>query len=183
MGDSASTRPTTAAARAVLAASIALPFLVAACATSASGPSSTSYVVSSVSTPFFKYGPAQAFGADLTLSQGERLTMLTRSFGFSRVMLQNGQSGYVSTEDIKSVAPTPVPKPTPSASRSTFWGRKKSGPGTNFNSSPNPLFDTSDVPPPPLPTNSGNAAPVLHPEPSNPKPAPSTPGPGPTFRY
>ena len=170
---------------AAIAGMVIVPILIVACASSPAGPQSTSYIVSAVSTPFFKYGPAQAFGADLNLSQGQRLTMLTRSFGFSRVMLENGMSGYVSTDDIKPVAPTPVPKPTPGPNTGGGWfSRRKPAPAGNFNSSPNPLFDVSDVPPPPLPTNASTPspekpkAPAFRYDSDKPKATPS-----PSFRY
>ena len=51
-------------------------------------PPTNKFLVSVKSAQFYKYGPAQAFGADFTLAQGQKVTMLERQFGFSRVMLE-----------------------------------------------------------------------------------------------
>ena len=134
-----------------LAATMAVFLFAAACANKPTqGPVTTSFAVASASAPFFKYGPAQEFGADFTLAQGQRLTMIHRELGYSRVMTENGISGYVSNDDLKPAPPaTPLPvKATPSPG---FWARHRVGGGSNFKPSPQPLFDVNDVPPPPLP--------------------------------
>jgi hypothetical protein len=136
-----------------------ITLLIIACTSSTQpAPKSTSYIVAASTSSFYKYGPAQAFGADLTLSQGQRLTMLSRQFGFSRVMLENGTSGFVSNDDIKPAPPTPVPKPTPAPSKG-FLGRGKVPQGSNFKPNPQPLFDVGDIPPPPLPSNPSTPSP------------------------
>ena len=61
-------------------------------------------VVSAESAPFYKQGPAQAFGADLRLAKGAELTLMSRGFGFSHVLAANGVLGYVPNEDL---APAP----------------------------------------------------------------------------
>lgn len=102
--------------------------------------------------PFYKYGPAQSFGADEVLQPGTEVTMIERGFGFSRVMLANGVTGYMSSDDI---APLP-PKPQAPPERSTSSGGSKrksertySGPTRRSNVEPtpsDPLFDINDVP-------------------------------------
>jgi hypothetical protein len=57
-------------------------------------------VVSAESAPFYKQGPAQAFGADLRLAKGAELTLMSRGFGFSHVLAANGVLGYVPNEDL-----------------------------------------------------------------------------------
>lgn len=69
------------------------------------------YVVTATQTPFYKNGPAQAVGADLSLKKGEMLTLLERHYGYSRVQTGDGQTGYVATDDI-----APAPPETPKAS-------------------------------------------------------------------
>src|SRR4051812_29569328 len=73
-------------------------------------PKTTSYLVAPKTAEFYKYGPAQAFGADFALQRGARVTMVRRDFGFSQVRLEDGTIGYVATEDLK---PAPTPPPTP----------------------------------------------------------------------
>lgn len=76
--------------------------LVSGCATSkVSGPQSGRYVVSSVTAEFYKYGPAQSFGPDLLLKKGDRVTMVERTWGFSKVVTDNGISGYIASEDLE----------------------------------------------------------------------------------
>jgi len=73
------------------------------------GPQSAStgpvrYIVKAEQTPFYKYGPAQANGPDFQLKKGRIVIMLERQYGFSRVQTDEGDSGYVGTDDI---APAP----------------------------------------------------------------------------
>ncbi len=120
---------------------------------------------------FFKYGPAQAFGPDFNLSEGQRVKMLQREFGFSRVLLANGQSGYIATEDLKPAPPEPTPRltaspalfPAPARSMSiAAAGQKKRSSGaTRSQPLPEPKLDLSDVPSPPLPTDPEKPAPKM----------------------
>ncbi len=63
-----------------------------------------------VETPMYRYGPAQNFGPDMTLKQGQHVVLMRREYGYSRVMTDEGQSGYVATEDIVPTAPPKVAK-------------------------------------------------------------------------
>jgi hypothetical protein len=56
---------------------------------------------------FYKFGPAQSFGPDFVLNEGARVTMLEHSFGYSRVMTEDGTAGFVSTDDLKPAPPGP----------------------------------------------------------------------------
>ena len=125
-------------------------------------------MVSAPSTSFFKYGPAQEFGADFTMGNGQRLTLLHREFGYSRVMTENGISGYVSNDDIKPAPATPPPKPTPKSSSISSWFKHTPSSTSNFKPVPQPLFDVNDVPPPPIPGGQEK---------------PHSAGPTPGFRY
>jgi hypothetical protein len=57
-----------------------------------------------VDTAMFRYGPAQSFGPDFSLKQGTHVVMMRRDFGYSRVMTDEGQTGYVATEDLIPMA-------------------------------------------------------------------------------
>ena len=83
---------------------------LSACATKKGVSDIGHYVVSTPQTPMFWYGPAQSFGPDFNLQQGQHVVMLKREFGYSRVQTDAGQSGYVATEDLQ---PAPPPKPKP----------------------------------------------------------------------
>ena len=71
-----------------------LVVLLAGCSHELAPPGSR-FLVSAHSAQFYKYGPAQSFGADFVLPKGQRLIMLDRSFGFSRVMTDDGITGWV----------------------------------------------------------------------------------------
>jgi hypothetical protein len=81
---------------------------VAGCASPA-GPGShagETYVVNAQHTPFYTFGPAQAGGPDFALSHGQRVTMLSRDYGYSHVAIEGtGQAGYVSTDDLIPAPP------------------------------------------------------------------------------
>jgi len=131
----------------------ALAVLAAFCAwlagcSSQMAPAGSSFVVSTDRAQFYKYGPAQSFGADFVLPKGQRVIMLQRSFGFSKVMTEDGTSGWIASEEI-APAP-PLPRKSIAARRGgserMYAGQKKSSkvdavPGV-------PLFDMTDLPPP-----------------------------------
>lgn len=128
---------------------------------SAAKPKAGRFMVSVKKSPFYKYGPAQAFGPDFALPQGHKLTLIDQSFGFSRVMTDDGIAGFMPTEDLVPASPDPLPPAAPRmASRR---GRSGSGSGEGFYNGPvrksrpiepmedaPPLFDVFDVP---LPTD------------------------------
>lgn len=160
-----------------------LAVVLAGCATGPSLPPGAAVEVSSGRAPFYKYGPAQTFGADDMLAQGTRLTLLQRSMGFSRVMQSNGVTGYIANEDISPAAPEPKPKPgsvvTNRKLERLFGSSSASstGPAKRSNVKPtpgDPLFDVNDVP---LPMKEEPAPkPELRTPPPEPRPG-STPAP------
>lgn len=132
--------------------------LFAGCESMKSGGDVGFYIVSVPQTAMFRYGPAQSFGADFNLKQGQRVVMMRREYGYSRVMTDEGQSGYVATEDL-SPAP-PVPKTSggsargPGAHPMDFSnpprGRNSGGPSSaNSNAvlQGGALFGAGDLPP------------------------------------
>ena len=126
--------------------------LFAGCATDGPMPTTDKFLVSAKAAQFYKYGPAQAFGPDFNLPQGQKVTMLQRQFGFSRIMLEDGTSGYVATEELKPAPPEPPP-PRQVAARtakprsSGGWFSSGKPKRSNVESIPtDPLFDINDVP-------------------------------------
>jgi hypothetical protein len=109
-----------------------------------------------VKTPFYKYGPAQAIGPDFSLESGAQLTVIKRDTGYSQVMLDNGQSGYIATETLAPVVVKPAPTPEPS----TGTLRKKSSrprhaendliPPRHAEEPPLPLPEPTQQPKPPF---------------------------------
>jgi uncharacterized protein YgiM (DUF1202 family) len=115
-----SKRAAALAGAAVVAVSV---LIFAGCETSggrAAAPKSGSYLVSAQRTLFYRYGPAQASGPDQVLAKGQKLTVVKREFGYSRVQLDDGQPGYISTEDL-----TPMSAET--AASSPAIARKSGG--------------------------------------------------------
>jgi hypothetical protein len=68
-------------------------------------------------TPFYKHGPAQAIGPDFSLDPNVNLTVIRRETGYSQVMLDNGQSGYVATEALAPVEVKPLADATPAPAK------------------------------------------------------------------
>lgn len=127
--------------------------LWAGCAGGPQIPPGSSCEVSALRAPFYKYGPAQAFGADDMLASGTRVTLIQRSMGFSRVMLASGVTGYISNDDLSPVAPeAPVDPASVVTNRKLepmFTAPSKSAKVKRSNVQPtpgDPLFDVSDVP-------------------------------------
>jgi hypothetical protein len=102
------------------------------------------YLVAPATSEFYKYGPAQAFGADFVVHRGDRITMLHRDLGYSQVQLADGTTGYMPTEDLK---PAPAPATPPrirGRDRRVTAGAPRS---SNVKPVPgDPLFDVTDIP-------------------------------------
>lgn len=87
--------------------------LAAGCASSSkpkasSGASDRWYAVAANQTPFYRYGPQQGNGPDMQLPHDSIMRVIRPSFGYVKVKLQDGESGYVASEDIRPAAPTLV---------------------------------------------------------------------------
>ncbi len=121
------------------------------CASSGPQPATNQYLVSVPKAQFYKYGPAQAFGADSVLPQGQRVTMLKREFGYSRIALADAQTGYIATDEIAPAPPEPPPPratPPPKGKRGAVAGLSTAKPRRS-NVQPvseDPLFDITDIP-------------------------------------
>lgn len=151
---------------------LALVLASAGCASRSklAGPASGFYLISAPTAEFFKYGPAQSFGADFILKKGERVTMLSRDWGFCRVLTENGVAGYVATEDIVAApAPAPVKRiastrgvPVPIGLPRGGASSRTSRPSGEFLGNPNDaLFNVNDVP---MPMPDDPPLPKLRPE-------------------
>ncbi len=107
-----------------------LPFaaafgLAAGCASSgkpkaSSGGSDIWYAVAATQTPFYCHGPQQGNGPDMQLPHDSIMTVIRPSFGYVKVKLQDGERGYVASEDIRLATATlvaeklaPPPEPVP----------------------------------------------------------------------
>lgn len=71
---------------------------------------------------FYRLGPQQSGGADLSLRAEETVMLRDKQFGYSRVQLANGMIGYIANEDIQ-----PVPEPPPAQDRRRMPKKKRSG--------------------------------------------------------
>lgn len=95
--------------------------LLSGCASGSAGAHvGEKFAVNTQRTLFFKFGPAQTTGPDFALYKGQRVTMLSYQFGYSHVATDDGQSGYVSTDDITAAPPDPK---APATSATTRGGR------------------------------------------------------------
>jgi hypothetical protein len=65
------------------------------------------YAVSAKRTRVYRFGPGQMSAGDTTLTEGSRLVMLRREYGYSRVMTPDGQKGFVLTADIEPARTEP----------------------------------------------------------------------------
>ena len=101
--------------------------LAAGCASSLkpalSGTTGGWYAVTASETPFYRYGPQQGNGPDMKLPHDAIMKVIRPSFGYVKVQLQDGENGYVASEDIRpadsalvaeKLAPPPTPAPEPS---------------------------------------------------------------------
>ncbi len=167
--------------RTLSALGCAVVLTVTACQTVPINPSPDfvpDMVVNTDYAQFFRLGPQQAGGADLSLRTNENVMLLRKEFGYSRVQLEDNQVGYIANEDIQ-----PAPEPPPEAKKKyTSSGKKRGGsaaeqkyeddfydnaplPDANLNITP------EDVPLEPLPDLLPEPVEVLVPAPT-PQPSP-----------
>lgn len=90
--------------------SIFVALLVAACETTPLVPMEHfvgDMIVTIDYAQFFRLGPQQAGGADRSLRTNDRVMLLRKEFGYSRVQLEDNQVGYMANEDIRPAPPEP----------------------------------------------------------------------------
>ncbi len=77
------------------------------------------YSVTAMQTPFYHYGPQQGNGPDTQLPRDAIMKVIRPSFGYVKVQLQDGERGYVASDDIspanaslvaEKLAPPPPPE-------------------------------------------------------------------------
>ena len=152
----------------VMAAGLALVLSVTGCETVPLEPSPNfvgNMVVSTEYAQFFRLGPQQAGGADLSLRSGKLVMLQRKEFGYSRVQLEDGQVGYMANEDLQPAPPVAPRKrglrsaAADGVSRNSGSGRVQSG-AQNYDEEifrnialPDPNLDImpEDVPLEPLP--------------------------------
>ncbi len=85
-----------------------------------SGTTGGWYSVTANQTAFYHYGPQQGHGPDQQLPKDALMKVIRPSFGYVKVQLQNGENGYVASEDIRTASAALVveklaPPPEPPA--------------------------------------------------------------------
>jgi hypothetical protein len=79
------------------------------------------YSVTTAQTAFFHHGPQQGNGPDSQLPRDSIMKVIRPSFGYVKVQLQDGENGYVASDDIGPANPSlvaeklapPPPPPEP----------------------------------------------------------------------
>ena len=66
------------------------------------------FAVTAESTAFYLYGPQQGNGPDKHLEKGTLVSLIRPSFGYCKIKLKTGESGYVSNDDIGLASPALV---------------------------------------------------------------------------
>lgn len=78
--------------------------------------------------PFYQFGPSQFTPPEAHVDAEERVRLLRKEFGYSRVQLASGLTGYMANEDL--VPAPPLPPPTPEPERQRRYAL--SGRGSNY---------------------------------------------------
>jgi hypothetical protein len=137
--------------------------LFGGCAASPPGSGDGYFAVNSRMAQVYRFGPSQPTGADAVLKQGQRVIMLRQEFGYSRVMTEEGLTGYIANDLISPAPPPPKPTIPPRgidwAKLSPLPSRGTSVPGVSSANrailQKDPLFGGDELPPLP----SGDAKP------------------------
>ena len=147
------------------AIALAVTSALSACGTSRPAKGDTYYAVSAKMAQVYRFGPAQPTGADALLKQGQRMIMLRQEFGYSRVMTDDGMTGYVAND---LITPAPPPEKPRTSAGSLAWANLPPLPSSGTSipgvSSANrailqsaPLFGGEDLPPLPDADGRNNA--------------------------
>jgi hypothetical protein len=60
----------------------------------------TTYAVRTEKTPFYRSGPQQTGGPDRDLARDTEVTVIRQSMGYTKVRLEDGQEGFVASQDL-----------------------------------------------------------------------------------
>jgi hypothetical protein len=121
-------------------------------------PANDRYKVKADTADFYAYGPQQPSGPDETLKKDARLTLVGRAFGYSRVTLADGKTGYIGTEDITPLSAAEIAaedaalQPLPQAEAQQRLGGSYTIPPEAGNDERLPVADPSPAPKPALTT-------------------------------
>ena len=83
------------------------------CAGSKPGKGDGYFAVTAKQAQVYRFGPSQPTGADALLKQGQRVMMLRQEYGYSRVMTEDGLTGYVANDFIAPAPPPEKPRASP----------------------------------------------------------------------
>ena len=73
------------------------------------------YTVIAKKTRVYRFGPGQVSAGDTTLSEGQRVVLLRREIGYSRVLTPDGEKGFVLSNTIQPARPEPGAPRIPNA--------------------------------------------------------------------
>ena len=62
--------------------------------------SGAKFFIVKVDTPFYRWGPVQRNGSDMTLPKDTLVTLVRPELGWSKIKLASGDQGYVANEDL-----------------------------------------------------------------------------------
>lgn len=97
------------------------------------------FAVTAESTPFYRYGPQQGNGPDKQLEKGTLVSLIRPSFGYCKIKLTTGESGYVSNDDIRLASPALVAAATVPAHSSSSARFRLDSPDPRLVPPPEPL--------------------------------------------
>lgn len=124
-------------------------------------PMGSRFVVTTPSAGFYQYGPAQAVelninqhtfandmanfqrGPDFRIGKGAAVTMLKREMGYSKVVTDDGVTGYIANENLKPAPPVARAAPTEMRNERSFRQRTRAVPPSRRNED---QLDFSDLP-------------------------------------
>ena len=84
------------------------------CTASNPGKGDGYFAVTVPQAQVYRFGPSQPTGADAQLKQGQKVIMLRQEYGYSRVMTEDGMTGYISNDYITPTSPPEKPRTPPS---------------------------------------------------------------------
>lgn len=107
------------------------------------------YVVIRDFSAFYRLGPQQGRGPDVSLRTGTRVKLLRREMGYSLVQLEDLRTGYLANENM-TVAPPRPPQETlqPTSPDAGATGRKR---GSRSRAEDSPIYSGPQINDTPLP--------------------------------
>lgn len=107
------------------------------------------FAVTAESADFYHYGPQQGNGPDKKLDKGTLLTLIRSSFGYCKVKLPDGETGFVAKEDIGTASDALVAAANaPADSHKTRFRLDSPDPRLVAPPEPLPEFEPTPIPDP-----------------------------------